>query len=188
MIFKGYKLGKQFRILKDSFDKGNIPDYKKEALMKLGITFEDTTDMRYRDNWKLLEKCVDDGIVLNSCNRKYENVDLYSWIKGTVKRHIEEGEKLSERQIKLIDKVLQWKRKIKVIDLKSSQVYVYPSTNKASEAMYSVFLITKNAKSACVTINNHLLGKTMSPYKGRFMFYYATEEVVKKYLENNKVN
>lgn len=188
VIFKGYKLGKQFRILKDSFDKGNIPDYKKEALMKLGITFEDTTDMRYRDNWKLLEKCVDDGIVLNSCNRKYENVDLYSWIKGTVKRHIEEGEKLSERQIKLIDKVLQWKRKIKVIDLKSSQVYVYPSTNKASEAMYSVFLITKNAKSACVTINNHLLGKTMSPYKGRFMFYYATEEVVKKYLENNKVN
>ncbi len=188
VIFKGYKLGKQFRILKDSFNKGNMPDYKKEALMKLGVTFKDITDMRYRDNWKLLEKCVDDGIVLNSCNRKYENVDLYSWIKGTVKKHIEEGEKLSERQIKLIDKVLQWRRKIKVIDLKSSQVYVYPSTNKASEAMYSDFLITKNAKSACVTINNHLLGKTMSPYKGRFMFYYATDEEVKKYLENNKVN
>lgn len=109
VIFKGYKLGKQFRILKDSVDKGNIPDYKRDALMKLGVTFEDITDMRYRDNWKLLEKCVNDGIVLNSCNRKYENVDLYSWIKGTVKKHIEEGEKISDRQKELICKVLSLK-------------------------------------------------------------------------------
>ena len=188
MTFKGYKLGKQFGILKNSFDKGNIPDYKKEALMKLGVTFEDITDMRYRDNWKLLEKCVNDGIVLNSCNRKYENVDLYSWIKGTVKKHIEEGEKLSDRQMQLITKVLHWRRNVKVIDLESSQVYVYPSANKASEALYRNFLIAKNAKSAVATINNHLSNKTTFPYKGRFMFYYATDEEVKKYLEENKAN
>lgn len=188
VTFKGYKLGKQFGILKNSFDKGNIPDYKKEALMKLGVTFEDITDMRYRDNWKLLEKCVNDGIVLNSCNRKYENVDLYSWIKGTVKKHIEEGEKLSDRQKKLICKVLLWRKKVKVVDLKSSQVYVYSSANKASEALCRNFLIAKNAKSAVTTINNHLLGKTTAPYKGRFMFYYATDEEVKKYLEDGKVS
>lgn len=156
--------------------------------MKLGVTFEDITDMRYRDNWKLLEKCVNDGIVLNSCNRKYENVDLYSWIKGTVKKHIEEGEKLSDRQKKLICKVLLWRKKVKVVDLKSSQVYVYSSANKASEALCRNFLIAKNAKSAVTTINNHLLGKTTAPYKGRFMFYYATDEEVKKYLEDGKVS
>lgn len=188
VIFKGYKLGKQFRILKDSFDKGNIPDYKKEALMKLGITFEDTTDMKYRDNWKLLEKCVNDSIVLNSCNRKYENVDLYSWIKGTVKKHIEEGEKISDRQKELISKVLLWRKKVKVVDLKSNQVYVYSSANKASEALCNNFRIVKNAKSAVVTISNHLSGKVTTPYKGRFMFYYATDEEVKKYLEENKAN
>lgn len=188
VTFKGYKLGKQFGILKNSFDKGNIPDYKKEALMKLGVTFEDITDMRYRDNWKLLEKCVNDGIVLNSCNKKYENVDLYSWIKGTVKKHIEEGEKLSDRQKELICKVLLWRKKVKVVDLKSSQVYVYSSANKASEALCNNFRIAKNAKSAVVTINNHLSGKTTAPYKGRFMFYYATDEEVKKYLEDSKAS
>lgn len=182
VIFNGYKLGKQFRILKYSYDKGNLPDYKKDALLKLGITFEDLNNIRYRNNWELLEKCVRDGIVLNSCNRKYENIDLYSWIKGTVKKHIEEGQKLSNRQMELISKVLQWRRKIKVVDLESSQVYVYSSANKASEALCSNFLITKNAKSAVTTINNHLLSKTTSPYKGRFMFYYATDEEVKKYL------
>lgn len=30
--------------------------------------------------------------------------------------------------------------------------------------------------------------KTTAPYKGRFMFYYATDEEVKKYFEDNKVN
>lgn len=188
VIFNGYKLGKQFRILKASYDKGNLPDYKKDALLKLGITFEDLIDIRYRNNWDLLEKCVCDGIVLNSCNRKYENVDLYSWIKGTVKKHIEEGEKLSDRQMQLITKVLHWRRNVKVIDLESSQVYVYPSANKASEALYRNFLIAKNAKSAVATINNHLSNKTTFPYKGRFMFYYATDEEVKKYLEENKAN
>lgn len=188
VIFKGYKLGKKFGILKNSFDKGNIPDYKKDALIELGVTFEDIKNIRYRDNWKLLEKCVGEDITLNSCNRKYKNADLYSWIKGTVKKHIEEGEKLSDKQMELISKVLQWRREVKIVDLVSSQVYVYPSANKASEALYSSFLITKNAKSAVTTINNHLSGKTASPYKGRFMFYYATDEEIKKYLEDGKAS
>ena len=37
-------------------------------------------------------------------------------------------------------------------------------------------------------INNRLIGKVITPYKGRFMFYYATDEEVKKYLEENKAN
>lgn len=188
VIFNGYKLGKQFRVLKCSYDKGNLPDYKKDALLKLGITFEDLNDIRYRNNWELLEKCVCDGIVLNSCNRKYENVDLYSWIKGTVKKHIEEGEKLSDRQMELVSKVLQWRRKVKVVDLESGQVYICSSANKASETLCRKFLIAKNAKSAVTTINNHLSSKTTSPYKGRFMFYYATDEEVKKYFEDDKIS
>ena len=128
VIFNGYKLGKQFRILKYSYDKGNLPSYKKDALLKLGVTFEDLNNIRYRNNWDLLEKCVCDGIVLNSCNRKYENVDLYSWIKGTVKKHVEEGERLSDRQKELISKALLRRRQVKVIDLNSSHIYVHQFT------------------------------------------------------------
>ena len=189
VIFKGYKLGKQFRILKNSFDKGKIPDYKKDVLMKFGVTFEDTKDIRYRDNWKLLEQCVDEGIVLNSCNRQYKNVDLYSWIKTTVKGHIENGENLSDKQNELIDKVLQkWKKVVKMVDLNDQQTYVFLSINKASKSLYSDFYFGKNVKSAIGAIRNHLLNRTNLPYKGRFMFYYATDEEVKKYLDDNKVS
>lgn len=188
VIFKGYKLGKQFRILKDSYDKGSLPDYKKDALLKLGVTFEDLKDIRYRNNWELLKECVNEGMVLSSCNRKYKNIDLYSWIKGTVKKHITEGEKLSERQKELIHKAFLWRRKVKVVDLDSKQIYVYSSANKASQALCNNFRIAKNAKSAVATINNHLSGRTTTPYKGRFMFYYATDEEVKKYIKENKVS
>lgn len=37
-------------------------------------------------------------------------------------------------------------------------------------------------------VKNRLTGKVTTPYKGRFMFYYATDEEVKKYLEDNEVN
>ena len=37
-------------------------------------------------------------------------------------------------------------------------------------------------------INLYLKGKITTPYKGRFMFYYATDEEVKKYLEGSKVS
>lgn len=37
-------------------------------------------------------------------------------------------------------------------------------------------------------IHNRLSGKVTTPYKGRFMFYYATDEEVKKYFEENKAN
>lgn len=38
------------------------------------------------------------------------------------------------------------------------------------------------------TIDSRLNGKVTTPYKGRFMFYYATDEEVKKYLEESQVN
>ena len=39
-----------------------------------------------------------------------------------------------------------------------------------------------------VVISNYLNGKCKSPYKGRFIFEHATDEEVKKYLEDNKAS
>ncbi len=51
-------------------------------------------------------------------------------------------------------------------------------------------LIRKNysIKVSEVAIQNRLKGKIITPYKGRFMFYYATDEEVKRYLEDNKAS
>ena len=43
-------------------------------------------------------------------------------------------------------------------------------------------------KISSSAINLYLKGKVKTPYKGRFMFYYATDEEVKKYLEDGKVS
>ena len=37
-----------------------------------------------------------------------------------------------------------------------------------------------------VVISNYLNGKCKSPYKRRFIFEYATDEEIKKYLEDCK--
>lgn len=60
--------------------------------------------------------------------------------------------------------------------------------NTESESLYSDFYFGKNVKSSIGAISNRLSRKTNLPYKGRFMFYYATDEEVKKYLEDSKVS
>lgn len=65
--------------------------------------------------------------------------------------------------------------------------YIYSSITKISEALLHDFGITKTMSSGMAAIKNRLTGKVTTPYKGRFMFYYATDEEVKKYLEESKV-
>lgn len=80
------------------------------------------------------------------------------------------------------------KKTIKVVDLLNKQTNIYSSITKVAKILYSEFNVTKNDKSAMYSIFHHLSGKVTTPYKGRFMFYYATDEEVKKYLEDNIVN
>lgn len=109
--------------------------------------------------------------------------------KRNSKKTFGRREILSEKQKDLISKVFKkWSNQVRVIDLLNKQNHVYPSINKASEALCNQFHVTKDVKSALGSITNRLLGKTMSPYKERFMFYYATDEEVEKYLEDKKVS
>lgn len=173
-IFKGYKLGKQISILKASLAKGSLPEDKKQRLIEEGIYLEDGKDLRYKRNWKLLEECVSKGNILNSCKKKYQGVDLYSWIRGTVRKHIDEGEVLTDEQWELLQRAMQERtRPIKIVDLINHQEYVYLSINKAARVMCSEHHVAKSVKSCITTIRNYLSGKTRSPYKGRFIFQYA---------------
>lgn len=79
---------------------------------------------------------------------------------------------------------------IKMIDIKNNQVaYFYPSIGQASKALFSEFHVTENVNTAYSTIYRNLEKKGENIlYRDRFMFYYATDEEVKKYLEDNKVS
>lgn len=72
---------------------------------------------------------------------------------------------------------------VKVIDkLENVEIGIYFSSQKAIKDIREKF----GLKICNMTIHNRLNGKITTPYKGRFMFYYATDEEVKKYLEDNK--
>ena len=177
VTFKGYELGKRYKMLKTSYEK-NMPEYKKRKLKSVGFFLGDVKEDRYKKNWKLLEECADNNIVLTSCNGRYKGVDLCSWARGTVKSRIEKGEVLSDRQKEILDKVFKKQKAVKVIDLSDNETYLYVSINRASEALYNYFCVAKTTKSAVTTIKNHLDGKIITPYKGRFKFYPIDDESV----------
>ncbi|EHE96292.1 DEAD/DEAH box helicase family protein [Enterocloster citroniae] len=174
LVYKGYRLGKQYSILKNSYNNRNLPDDKRQRLINEGIYLGDVKDLNYKRNWELLEACVNKGNILNSCNKTFQGVDLYSWIRVTVRKHIDEGEILSDKQMDLLQKaVRKWTRPIKIVDLINHQEYVYLSISKAARAMCSEHHVAKRVKSCITTIGNQLSGKTTKPYKGRFIFQYA---------------
>lgn len=74
---------------------------------------------------------------------------------------------------------------VKVVDvLENKEISIYNSINKATEDIQKRFGLKITHASICNLIN----GKTNVPYKGRFMCYYATDEEIKKYLDDNKAN
>lgn len=100
----------------------------------------------------------------------------------------------SQQKIDLLQQIptfLKTKNKVKpvkVIDNKNKCILIFPSITETSKALCKIYQVTKSDRSAVSLICNRLSGKTTSPYKGRFMFCYATDEEVKKYLEENKVS
>ena len=79
---------------------------------------------------------------------------------------------------------------IKMIDIENNRsTYFYSSMSQASKALFSKFHVTENANTAYSTIHKHLKKKKKNLlYRERFMFKYATNKEIKKYLEDGKVN
>ena len=127
----------------------------------------------------------------SNTNRIYEDIDFYAWIKTTVKMKYENNG-LTKEQIRIIEKLVGKPIYItfnyngdfvKVIDvLKNEEVCIYSSKSKAVEYIRENFGYPIHV----VVISNYLNGKCKSPYKRRFIFEYATDEEIKKYLEDCK--
>lgn len=75
---------------------------------------------------------------------------------------------------------------IKMIDIEDNQsTYFYSSIGQASKALFSEFHVTENANTAYSTIYRYLEKKDENLlYRERFMFEYATDKEIKKYLES----
>lgn len=178
-----YKIGRIYNLLIYDYKIGKLTDEQIRKLSSLGIDVTvGKSKKRYDDKIQLAQQALSEGIVLSKKNRIYKGVDLYKW-------YYSHKSSLSKEQLNTFKKIIcEHKKTIKVVDLLNKQTNIYSSITKVAETLYSEFNVTENDKSAMYSILHHLSGKVATPYKGRFMFYYATDEEVKKYLEENKAS
>ena len=158
----------------------------------LGVRLENKNKVVFEEKMNFAKEALKNGVVISCNNRGYKENNLYDWIKSTVKRRYKRNS-LSNEEREIIEKLIGkplWKffiscNFIKIMDVHENEVIAVCNTQKeAAEKISKQINLPIDINVIC----NRLSGKVTTPYKGRFMFYYATDEEVKKYLEENKAS
>ncbi len=188
ILENGYKIGSALSNIKTDYKNKKLSLDQIKYLEKIGIDVtQNKFDFLFERNMDLVKKAVVENVKIDKKHKLYKGVNLYDWHNDTLKRRIEKGE-LSVEELLIIRQLFSFNKKyIKMID-RNQRNYIYPSLTKVSEALLYDFGIIKTTGSGMAAIRNRLSGKVSTPYKGRFMFYYATDEEVKKYIEENKIS
>lgn len=179
--------------MKNNYKNNKLNDNQIKELGDLGISFEDKFQRNFDLNMEIVKRAIKDGVVINSTNQKYKNKNLYNWVKVYVKKKYKNN-KLTKDEIAIIEKLFKipiykifnnGSKYIRVFDVKENrEIGIYNSYKKVMKIINGKF----DSEMSKYNIYDRLSNKVNNPYKGRFMFYYATDEEVKKYLEENKAN
>ena len=194
----GYLIGEAYNTIYKQYKDNKLKDYQIEQLKSIGI---DITINRYENNFKnriqLARKAVNEGVVINNSNRCYMGTNFYTWITKTVRKKYLSNE-LTTDEIYVIERLINKPiyrmfnndgkndgKFIKVIDIiRNCTIGIYCSQKNVIKVIREKFNLNINKKDIYIRIYE----KTTFPYKGRFMFYYATDEETKKYLEDSKIS
>lgn len=147
-------------------------------IKQLGIKKENAFITKMR----LVQDALNDSVVISKQNQYYKDVNLYEWC-------IYNRKNFSREELEIINQVIPNRKlqiAIKVVDCETKKSIVYPSKMIAARALHEDFHILRRKESIKDAIQRRISGQVTTPYKGRFMFYYATDEEVKKYLEESK--
>lgn len=186
----GYKIGIiYFGLLQR---KNTLSREKIEKLKIFGVRLENKNKVVFEEKMNFAKEAIKNGVVISRNNQGYKENNLYDWIKSTVKRRYKRNS-LSNEEREIIEKLIGkplWKfflscNFIKIMDIHENEVIAVCNTQKEAAEKISKQI---NLPIDISVIHNRLSGKVTTPYKGRFMFYYATDEEVKKYFEENKAN
>lgn len=161
-----------------AINKGNRFDYLDWLHKSKMITDQECAD------------AVDNGFVVTYSNQKYKGMNLYEWIKWNVKNRVDvlndnERDIIEKLTGKSLSNIFQYNKPILVVDIiENRKIGKYDSQSKAAKDIQKIY----GYKISATVIGNCVNNIQKSPYKGRFMFYYATDEEIKKYLEESKVS
>ena len=173
----GYNIYQQYYKLRYEKDKLTIDQVKK--LEHIGINLSaDKIKENYNNKMELAKQAVAEGIILNNQNKSYKGVNFYNF-KNT------HWTDFSTEERKIINKLLPnqgCEKPVKIIDVKSGEIYTYQSICDAGRALHNKFHIVEKDKSGEIIIGKRLRGETKNPiYKNRFCFEYGDKKEV---LEN----
>ncbi len=193
VLDNGYKIGIIYNTLMQRYKNHKLSLSEIERLEELGICLESKFQRRFNEKMKLAKDATNENIIISRKNQYYNSINLYTWITETVKKKYKNGELLLE-EIEIVEKLIGKQLNeifgarlmiTKVVDIIENNV-IKTCSSQSSARKY-----IKENYGLCISntaIRNRLDGKITTPYKGRFMFYYATDEEVKKYLEDNKAS
>ncbi len=131
---------------------------------------------------QLARQAIREGVIISKKDQFYQNVNFYNW-------YINHKKNFSEEEWKVFNQLISFRNvPVRIVDILNNKYKEYVSINEAGKALYKEFHIAENGKSGILAIHRRLNGQVTTPYKGRFMFYYATDEEIKRYLEENEVS
>lgn len=127
---------------------------------------------------RIVKDAVDNGIIVSYLNQKYKGMNIYEWIKWNVKNRIDtlndnERELIEKLTGKALSNFYEYNKPILVMDIiENKEIGRYDSQLKASKEIQKIY----GYKTTVTSIRNCANNIQKSPYKGRFMFYYVTDE------------
>ncbi len=181
----GYNIGLALRNLRKKYRNNKMGSEKVKQLEILGIYLgEDKNKNQFEKKMEIIKQAIDGNVVINTCNKEYKGENIYQFIMTTVRRKYINNQLLKDEKIlieklmgKSLDDLYCGKKepvKVKVIDIiENKEIGIFESKRQTSRAMQEKFSV----KASNPVIEVRLTGKITTPYKGRFMFYYADEEV-----------
>lgn len=189
-VIEKYNIGKKFNSLKER--KSSLSEEKIKQLEELGVFFENKNEKNFKEKLNMAQQAIIDGVVIDINHQKYCDVNLYNWLLGSVKRRYIKNE-LSDSEAFIVEGLVNKSlhsffnngKFVKIVDIVNNrEIAICKSYSKAIMMLEDKYNIKMNINA----IPKRILGKVTTPYKGRFMFYYATDEEVKKYLEDSKAS
>lgn len=167
--------------VRNKYEKNELNNTDIELIEKLiGRKIDNSFGTIYQQKYNLCKQAVNEGVIINEHNQKYKGTNLYNWINVHKKR-------FSEDELKIINMLMPNKKYItnKIIDIAENKVVgIFKTLEEAVHFMRETYGVELCRDG----ISKRLKGKTTTPYKGRFMFYYATDEEVKKYFDDGKAS
>lgn len=186
IIANNYHIGAILWTIKRKYKNGGLEEGKIKQLEKMGVCLEGKFEKKFSENMKLAKCAADEGIRISKGNTNYEKENLYIWIFNNVKSKYINND-LTDEEIEIIEKLVG--KPLYKLFHRGSFVKMFDVIEKREICIYnSQKELADSINLSRSAINLYLKGKITTPYKGRFMFYYATDEEVKKYLEDSKVS